>query len=79
MNIGLPAIKYPKPRTGLHFSNKLPIASPVCLRQSGGDYQCAAAERQLRRARALVEDYPKPRGEEISVDLYVTTPGYLQP
>jgi predicted permease len=25
-----------------------------------------------------VEDYPKPRGEEISVDLYVTTPGYFQ-
>jgi putative ABC transport system permease protein len=25
-----------------------------------------------------VEDHPKPRGEEISVDLYVTTPGYLQ-
>jgi putative ABC transport system permease protein len=25
-----------------------------------------------------VEDHPKPRGEEISVDLYVTTPGYLK-
>ncbi|HEX8140374.1 MAG TPA: ABC transporter permease [Pyrinomonadaceae bacterium] len=23
-----------------------------------------------------VEDYPKPRGQEISVDLYITTPGY---
>jgi hypothetical protein len=29
--------------------------------------------------RALaVEDQPKPRGEEISVDLYTTTPGYLR-
>ncbi len=29
--------------------------------------------------RALaVEDHPKPRGEETSVDLYVTTPGYLR-
>jgi len=25
-----------------------------------------------------VEDHPKPRGEEISVDLYITTPGYLE-
>ncbi len=25
----------------------------------------------------LVEDHPKPRGEEISVDLYIATPGYL--
>ena len=26
----------------------------------------------------LVEDHPKPRGEEITVDLYITTPGYLK-
>jgi putative ABC transport system permease protein len=26
----------------------------------------------------LVEDHPKPRGEEISVDLYIATPGYLR-
>ena len=26
----------------------------------------------------VVEDQPKPRGEEITVDLYVTTPGYLR-
>jgi putative ABC transport system permease protein len=26
----------------------------------------------------VVEDHPKPRGEEISVDLYISTPGYLR-
>jgi putative ABC transport system permease protein len=26
----------------------------------------------------VVEDFPRPRGEEISVDLYVVTPGYLK-
>jgi putative ABC transport system permease protein len=26
----------------------------------------------------MVEDYPKPRGEEINVDLYIASPGYLR-
>jgi putative ABC transport system permease protein len=79
MNIGLPSIKYPKPENVVAFYQQATdrIAALPGVKAAGLTSVLPLSDNFDGRGLA-VEDHPKPRGEEISVDLYVTTPGYLQ-
>jgi putative ABC transport system permease protein len=79
MNIGLPSIKYPKPENQIAFFKQVTerIAALPGVKAAGTTSVLPLSDNFDGRG-LLVEDHPRPRGEEITVDLYVTTPGYLQ-
>jgi len=79
MNIGLPTIKYPKPENVIAFNKQLTerLAALPGVRAAGTTSVLPLSDNFDGRG-LVVEDQPKPRGEEITVDLYVTTPGYLR-
>jgi len=79
MNIGLPGLKYPKPENWIAFYKQATerIAGVPGVSAAGITSVLPLSDNFDGRGLA-VEDFPKPRGEEISVDLYVVTPGYLR-
>ncbi len=79
MSIGLPAIKYPKPENQVAFYTEVTerIAALPGVKAAGITSVLPLSANFDGRG-LVVEDQPKPRGEEITVDLYVTTPGYLR-
>jgi putative ABC transport system permease protein len=79
MNIGLPAIKYPKPEDRVSFFKQATdrIAALPGVKAAGTTSVMPLSDNFDGRG-LLVEDHPKPRGEEITVDLYITSPGYLK-
>jgi len=79
MNIGVPAIKYPKPENRIAFYKEVTdrIAALPGVEAAGITSVLPLSDNFDGRG-LFVEDQPKPRGEEITVDMYVTTPGYLQ-
>jgi len=79
MNIGLPAAKYPKPENVIAFNKEI-VERITALPgvKSAGTTSVLPLSANFDGRGLAVEDHPKPRGEEITVDLYVTTPGYLQ-
>ncbi len=79
MNIGLPAIKYPKPENRVAFFKQTSerIASLPGVKAAGITSVLPLSDNFDGRG-LIVEDYPRADGDEISVDLYVVTPGYLQ-
>ena len=79
MNIGLPSLKYPKPENVIAFYKQTSerIAGIPGVSAAGITSVLPLSDNFDGRG-LVVEDYPKPRGEEISVDLYVVTPGYLR-
>lgn len=79
MNIGLPSIKYPKPENQVAFYKEVSerISSLPGVTATGTTSVLPLSDNFDGRA-LLVEDHPKPRGEEITVDLYIATPGYLR-
>jgi putative ABC transport system permease protein len=79
MNIGLPAIKYPKPEDRIGFFKEVTdrIARLPGVKAAGTTSVLPLSGNFDGRG-LLIEDQPKPRGEEISVDLYITTAGYLR-
>ena len=78
MNIGLPGIKYPKPENIVSFYKEATdrIAALPGVKAAGITSVLPLSDNFDGRG-LVVEDYPKPEGEEISVDLYVVTAGYL--
>jgi putative ABC transport system permease protein len=78
MNIGLPNAKYPKPENVVAFFKEATerIATLPGVKAAGITSVLPLSDNFDGRG-LVVEDYPKPEGEEISVDLYVVTPGYL--
>jgi putative ABC transport system permease protein len=78
MNIGLPSAKYPKPENVVAFFKEATerIATLPGVKAAGITSVLPLSDNFDGRG-LVVEDYPKPEGEEISVDLYVVTPGYL--
>jgi predicted permease len=78
MNIGLPGIKYPKPENVVSFYKEATdrIAALPGVKAAGITSVLPLSENFDGRG-LIVEDYPKPEGEEITVDLYVVTAGYL--
>ncbi len=79
MNIGLPQAKYPKPENVIAFNKEIVerITTLPGVKAAGTTSVLPLSANFDGRGLA-VEDHPKPRGEEITVDLYVTTPGYLK-
>ncbi len=79
MNIGLPTAKYPKPENVIAFYQQATerIAALPAVKAAGLTSVLPLSDNFDGRGLA-VEDHPKPRGEEITVDMYVTTPGYLR-
>ena len=79
MNLGLPNVKYPKPENVVSFYKEAGrrIAALPGVKAAGATSVLPFSDNFDGRGLA-VEDHPKPRGEEISVDLYVVTPGYLR-
>ncbi|MCM3872698.1 MAG: ABC transporter permease [Pyrinomonadaceae bacterium] len=79
MTLGLPAVKYPKPENYVAFNKEITerIAAIPGVRAVGTTSVLPLSANFDGRG-LVVEDQPKPRGEEITVDLYVTTPGYLR-
>ena len=79
MNIGLPSIKYPKPENQIAFFKQVTdrIAALPGVKAAGTTSVLPLSDNFDGRG-LLIEDQPRPRGEEITVDLYVTTPGYLR-
>ncbi len=79
MNIGLPAVKYPKPENYVSFFRQVleRIHALPGVRAAGITSVLPLSDNFDGRSLA-VEDYPRAPGEEISVDLYVTSPGYLK-
>jgi putative ABC transport system permease protein len=78
MNIGLPNAKYPKPENVIAFFKEASerIAALPGVKAAGITSVLPLSDNFDGRG-LVVEDHPKPEGEEISVDLYVVTPGYL--
>jgi putative ABC transport system permease protein len=79
MNIGLPAIKYPKPENQIAFYKQVTdrLATLPGVRAVGTTSVLPLSDNFDGRGLA-VEDHPKPRGEEITVDLYIASPDYLR-
>ena len=78
MNIGLPGIKYPKPENVTTFyKSVVDRVSALPGVKAAGVTSVLPLSDNFDGRGLVVEDYPKPRGEEISVDLYVVTAGYL--
>ncbi|HKO44398.1 MAG TPA: ABC transporter permease [Pyrinomonadaceae bacterium] len=78
MNIGLPAARYPKPEDSVRFYQQTTdrIAEIPGVKAAAITSVMPLTSNFDGRGLA-VEDHPRPRGEEFSVDLYVMTPGYL--
>jgi putative ABC transport system permease protein len=79
MNIGLPGSKYPKPENVISFYQQVTdrLAALPGIKAAGITSVLPLSDNFDGRGLA-VEDHPKAPGEEITVDLYVTTPGYLR-
>ena len=78
MNIALPGARYPKPQDWVAFYDKL-IERVEALPgvKAAGVTSVLPLSKNFDGRGLAVEDRPKPHGEEITVDLYVTTPNYL--
>ena len=79
MNIGLPAAKYPKREDIVAFYKQVTerIAALPGVKATGTTSVLPLSDNFDGRG-LIVEDFPKPDGEEMTVDLYVATPGYLR-
>ncbi len=79
MNIGLPGARYPKPENQIAFYKQLTekLAALPGVKAVGTTSVLPLSDNFDGRG-LQVEDQPRARGEEITVDLYVTSPGYLR-
>jgi putative ABC transport system permease protein len=79
MNVTLPNAKYPKAPAWIAFYNQL-IERIQLLPgvKAAGVTSVLPFSGNFDGRSLAVESRPKPRGEEIDVDLYIATPGYLQ-
>jgi putative ABC transport system permease protein len=79
MRYSLPGVKYNDRamRTGFYqqAESRLKATGGV---EGAGFVSVLPLSRNFDGRGLMVEDYPKPRGEEINVDLYIASPGYLR-
>jgi putative ABC transport system permease protein len=79
MNVTLPGVKYPKSVNWITFyRNLIDRLEALPGVQGAGVTSVLPFSGNFDGRSLAVEDHPKPPGEEISVDLYITTPGYLR-
>jgi putative ABC transport system permease protein len=78
MNIGLPSLKYPKPENVVAFYRQATerIAAIPGVKAAGITSVLPLSDNFDGRG-LVVEDFPRPPGEDFEADLYVVTPGYL--
>ncbi len=77
MNVALPGARYPKPQDRAAFyKNLAERVEALPGVQAAGFTSVLPLSSNFDGRGLAVEDHPKPRGEELSVDLYTTTPGY---
>jgi putative ABC transport system permease protein len=79
MNVSLPSAKYPKgPDRIAFFARMLDRIEALAGVETAGVTSVLPFSGNFDGRGLAVEDHPKPRGEEISVDLYIATPGYVR-
>jgi putative ABC transport system permease protein len=79
MSLTLPRAKYPQPAQWLTFYDQLSQRLEALPGVEAAGFTSVLPLSSNFDGRSLaVEDHPKPRGEEISVDLYIATPSYLR-
>lgn len=79
MNVSLPSAKYPKgPDQNAFFTRMLDRISVLPGVVTAELTSILPFSGNFDGRGLAVEDHPKPRGEEISVDLYIATPGYVR-
>ena len=79
MDMGLPSAKYPKREDWRTFYKQaVDRIETLPGVKAAGITSVLPLSNNFDGRGLAVEDFPKPRGEEISVDLYVTTPNYLK-
>ncbi len=79
MSIGLPPIKYPDPPNWISFYRQaLEKIDKIPGVESVASVSVLPMSDNFDGRGMMVEDFPKPRGQEISVDMYVASPHYLE-
>ncbi len=79
MNVVMSSAKRPQPASWVAFYDQMLKRIEALPGVKGAGLTSVLPFSSNFDGRALaVEDYPKPRGEEFNVDLYITTPGYLR-
>jgi putative ABC transport system permease protein len=79
MNVSLPQFRYPNAASWQGFYGRLVERTQgLPGAQAAGLVSVIPLSKNFDGRSLAVEDHPRPRGEEISVDLYITTPGYLR-
>ena len=79
MNVVLPSAKYPKAPKWIAFYNQLGERLNALPGVESAGFTSVLPLSDNFDGRALVvEDHPRPPGEEFDVDLYIVTPAYLQ-
>jgi predicted permease len=79
MNMGLPFATYPRRENWVAFYKQVIDRIETLPGVKGVGITSVLPLSDNFDGRGLaIEDYPKPRGEELSVDLYVTTSGYFE-
>ncbi len=79
MNLGLPSAKYPKPENSIEFFKQaIERIALVPGVKAVGITSVLPLSNNFDGRSLVVEDHPRPEGEEMSGDLYVATPGYLR-
>ncbi|HKV39514.1 MAG TPA: ABC transporter permease [Blastocatellia bacterium] len=79
VDISLPSSRFPDGPSQASFFRRLgeQIESAPGV-ESGGFVSILPLGKNFDGRGLAIEDHPKPRGQEISADLYVVTPGYLK-
>jgi len=79
MDLSLPSVRYAQPGAQAGFYRKLVEGIDALPGvESSGFVSILPLGRDFDGRGLVVEDHPKPRGQEISPDMYVVTPGYLR-
>ena len=79
MNVVLPSLKYPKAPQWIAFYNQLGERLNALPGVESASFTSVLPFSDNFDGRALVvEDHPRPAGEEFDVDLYIVTPAYPQ-
>ena len=79
MSIGLPMARYPQEKDWIAFYDRaLERLQATPGVSSAAMVSVLPLSDNFDGRGLIVEDHPKPAGQEISVDLYVTTPDYLR-
>jgi putative ABC transport system permease protein len=79
MDLSLPSIRYSEASAQAGFYKKLDEAIGALPGvESAGFVSILPLGKNFDGRALAVEDHPRPRGQEISADMYVVTPGYLR-